>query len=36
MNEDSSGDVIALQHQIRLLKVVSVVSCLQYKFCLSG
>ncbi|RZB99161.1 Kinesin-like protein KIN-12F [Glycine soja] len=27
VNEDSTGDVIALQHQIRLLKVVSVISC---------
>lgn len=35
MNEDSTGDVIALQHQIRLLKVVSVISCLWYKFCMS-
>lgn len=35
MNEDSSGDVIALKHQIRLLKVVSVISCLQYKIYVS-
>ncbi|XP_040873708.1 kinesin-like protein KIN-12F [Glycine max] len=27
VNEDSTGDVIALQHQIRLLKVVSVIFC---------
>jgi hypothetical protein len=31
VNEDSSGDVIALKHQIRLLKVISVISCLQHK-----
>ena len=31
MNEDSSGDVIALKLQIRLLKVVLVISSLMYK-----
>jgi len=31
VNEDSSGDVIALKLQIRLLKVVLVISSLMYK-----